>query len=193
MGRRPLVIVSCVLAGCGGGEDQSRPAERGPQRADAPAEPPRGWRTLENERAGFTIAVPRRWTARTRERATLIRSPDRLLVLTIAADRGPEGRETPPAEYATETLESLGLLQPDSGEPVPGSPYESARAEATGPVPTTERLQRVVVAAFHLPGRATYAAVAFRNASRRPRAHERTLERMLATLRAGPAAPGGAG
>ena len=69
----------------------TRPTAR-KRAADKPAAPPAGWRTVENAAAGFTIAVPRSWAAATKRGATLIRSKDRLVAVTVAADRSPEGK-----------------------------------------------------------------------------------------------------
>src|SRR5687767_8051199 len=91
-----------VPAGCGGSDD-GEPAER----ADPPARPPPGWRTVGNESAGFTVAAPRSWAASTKDEATLIRSPGRLVAVTVAADRSRAGRELEPARYARGTLEAL--------------------------------------------------------------------------------------
>jgi hypothetical protein len=192
MGRAlPLLLLALLLTapGCGDDDGESRPPR---ERADKPVEPPRGWRTVENAPAGFTLAVPRSWTARTKGEATLIRSRDRLLVLTVAADRGKAGRELAAAVYARQTLEALpefeGSLSPASRR-VRGSPYESARVEGRGSVRTSKRPQRITVVAYRRPQLVTYAAVAFRNPRFDPRFDEPAFSRMLRTLRARPPAP----
>ena len=181
-----LIAVVMLAAGCGD-DGTSAPAER----ADAPVKPPSGWRTVKNERAGFTIAAPRDWTARPRKAATLIRSGDRLVVMTLAADRGDAGKDMPPARYARLTLEGLpgfeGRLSAGTRR-LRGTPYRSARVEGTGTVSGARRLQRITVATFARPGRVTYAAVVFRNPRATPRADERIVERMLRTFRARPPA-----
>src|SRR3954471_13513165 len=97
-----LAAAGVALAGCGGAGG-SKPA----QRADRPAHPPPGWRTVRNGVAGFTVAVPDRWRARSRRSATLVSSPEGLVAVTIAADRSSEGGSTPPGDYAEQTLSSL--------------------------------------------------------------------------------------
>jgi hypothetical protein len=139
--------------------------------------------------AGFTVAVPDRWTARTRRAATLVSSPERLVAVTIAADRGPQGRSTPPGDYAEQTLSSLpGFEGSVSASPrrVRGSPYRSARVDGAGTVGRTRRPQRITVAVFMRPGVVTYAVVAFRNATATSGTDEVTLTRMLPTLRGQP-------
>ena len=141
---------------------------------------------MKNERAGFTIAAPRGWTARTRARATVIRSDDRLVVMTVGADRSRDGKEARPAPYARLALQSLpdfeGRVSPEARR-VRGSPYNSGRVEGVGTLRTSRRPQRITVAAFTLRGRATYAAVVFRNPGTTPRFDERIVDRMLRTLR----------
>ena len=182
--RIALVVAAALCAGCGKGGGSGPP----PRAADRPAKPPPGWRTVANRTAGLTIAAPRRWTVRLKDGATLIRSPDRLAVVTIGADRTAPGRELPVAEYARETLQDLpgfdGSLSEHTGR-VRGSPYRSAVVQGAGTVRTSHRPQRITVGAFHLSGRVTFVLVAFRNA-RFPSAFDAsTIRRMLRSLRAG--------
>ena len=176
------MAMTVLAAGCGGDDDAGDRAAR----ADRPVDPPRGWRTVKNGQAGFTIAAPRRWTARTRKGATVIRSDDRLVVMTLAADRGREGKQARPASYARRALESLPEFEGGvsaQARRVRGSPYDSARVEGIGTLRTARRPQRITVAAFTRRGRATYAAVVFRNPRATPRFDERAVDRMLRTLR----------
>ena len=175
------VVVSCGDEGGGGPERE---------RADRPAKAPKGWRTIRNRRAGFTVAAPRRWTARTKRGATLIRSRDRLVVVTVAADRSGAGRQKHPAMYARETLEELpgfeGSALPGRRR-VRGSPYRSARVEGAGTLRASKRRpQRITVAAFQRPGRVTHAAVVFRNARLTPPADELVIRRVLRSIRGRP-------
>jgi hypothetical protein len=173
------------MAGCGSEEKAPR------ERADRPAQPPPGWRTVRNRQAGFTIAAPRGWTARTRRRATLIRSRDRLVAITLAADRSREGRSNSPARYGRQLLSDLpgfeGSVEPGVRR-VRGTPYRTARVEGSGTVRTARRAQRITVAVYHRPGAVTYAAVIFRNPKAEPAGDRRAVARMLRTFRA--TAPG---
>ena len=169
------------MAACGGEERAPR------ERADRPAHPPPGWRTVRNPRAGFTIAAPPGWTVKTRRGATLIRSSDRLVAISLAADRSREGRSTSPARYARDLLGDLpgfeGSVEPRVRR-VRGTPYRTARVEGSGTLRTARRAQRITVAAYHRPGSATYAAVIFRNPRVEPAADRRAVARMLRTFRA---------
>src|SRR3954447_20431788 len=135
-----LVAGTAALAGCDA--DKGKPADRG----DRPTRLPQGWRTVGNSYVGFTIGIPRHWSTRTRRSATLIRSLDRLVAVTIGADRGSQGRGEPPAEYAQETLRGLPDFEGDVSpriRRVRGSPYRSARVEGTGTVGQTQRPQLI--------------------------------------------------
>ena len=178
-----MLLAVLALAGCGGDDEQ--PAER----SDRAARPPAGWRSVENASAGFTISVPRSWRTRTRAAATLIRSRDRLVAVTVAADRSADARETPPARYARQVLEALPGFEgttADAVRRVPGSPYRSARIEGEGSVRTSRRPQRITVAVLQRPGRVSYSVISFRNPTLATPADERVVRRMPRTLRGRP-------
>lgn len=166
---RVIAILACavaasLLAGCGEGEQDNAPPDPRTERIDPPAKPPRGWHTVANRRAGFTVSVPDGWTARRRGSATLLRSSDRLLAVTIAADRGEAGREMRAGGYARRAFRALTgfrRLRVRSSRRVKGSPYESRRIDGAGILTKRKQRQRVTVAAFRRPGRVTYTAVAF--------------------------------
>jgi hypothetical protein len=180
-GRIALLAGVVALVGCGD-HGSSGPAEH----AGRPAKPPAGWRTVRNAQAGFTVAAPKRWTAHTRRAATLIQSRDRLVAASFAADRSEQGRDTPPGTYAQDTLRGLPDFEGSVSartRRVRDSPYPSARVDGIGTLGKSRRLQRITVAAFQRPGRVTYAAVVFRNATAATAADEAALDRILKTLR----------
>jgi hypothetical protein len=184
----PVLLSVCTLAaGCGDTPPRQLDADPAQESSDKPAEAPRGWRTVRNPSAGFSIAIPPGWSARTKRGATLIRSGDELLALTVQADRGPQGRELAPADYAGQTLAAVPgftpRLRPKRGDTV-DSPYVNARADARGVLERSRLEQRVSAVVFQRKGHVSYVAVAFRNAEVRPRGHDDELERVLGTLRA---------
>ncbi|HVE67811.1 MAG TPA: hypothetical protein VNB64_04445, partial [Solirubrobacteraceae bacterium] len=88
--RRTIAVglgVACA-AGLGACGDES-PSEPPPpeERADRTGSLPAGWTRVVNRRAGFSLGIPPGWTARGARGATLVRSGDRLLAVSIAADR----------------------------------------------------------------------------------------------------------
>jgi hypothetical protein len=177
-----ILALLAALAGCGDDEPAATTSARPP---DRPAKPPEGWKTVVNEKAQVSIAAPRRWRVTERARATLIRSPDRTVAVTLVADRSPAGAETPAADYARDTLTSLpnfeGSVAADPRR-VRGSPYPSAQVEGRGRLPRAKAEQLITVAAFHRARRdVTYAVVAFRQIQ----TPGSTVERMLGTVRGG--------
>ena len=171
-----LLAAAAVTTGCGG-DDSTTATQPG-----RPAKPPPGFRTVANEAGGFTVAVPRSWRTRRIDRSTRVRSPGRLAAITITPDRTAAGRNTPPSQYARQTLEALpeleGSVDPE-GRQVRGTPYSSALVRARGTIASSPRQQEIAVAALHIPDRVTFAATIF--GVGRPR----TVERILASIRAG--------
>ncbi len=166
---RATLLVAALLAGLAGagcGEEDEFAGSPNParERSDPPAKPPTGWRTFANRRAGFTLSVPPAWPARARGSATLIRSSDRLVAVTVAADRSEAARTTPPRRYALRTFRALpGFrnLKPGSLRKVRGSPYPSARVDGAGTLAERRQRQHITVAAYGRPHRVTYTVVAF--------------------------------
>lgn len=184
-----LLAAACSVpaaTGCGE-EDEPGAPDPATERSDRPAEPPPGWRTFANGRAGFTLSVPNGWPARTRKSATLIRSSDRLLAITVAADRSESGRTTRPREYARRTFRALPGFKRLRAKParrVRGSPYPNARVDGTGTLANRRQRQHITVAAFRRPDRVTYTVVAFAAPVGRAPAHAGALRQLLASLRA---------
>lgn len=180
--------LALVQAGCTEDEGPDR-STAAVERSDPAAAPPPGWRTVKNASAGFTIAVPGTWTATGTSRRTIIRSDDRLVAVSISADRTAPGRELPAERYARRTIRTVPNFAGTVGKKVSrvrGSRYESAVLSATGTVNPSNLSQRISVAIFHRPGRVTYGALVFRNAGVEPRFNDRTIDRILRSFRAQP-------
>lgn len=184
-----VAALIAVLAGTGCGEEDEPASSPDPatERNDPPAKPPPGWRTFSNRRAGFTLSVPRGWPARVRRSATLIRSSDRLLAVTVAADRGETARTTVPREYARRTFAALPGFRDvtvTNARKVKNSPYASARLDGVATLAKRRQRRGISVAAFRRRGLATYTVVAFSAPLGGAPAHTDELDRMLASLRA---------
>jgi hypothetical protein len=180
-------LIAGLGAGCGGEDEFAGSPDPASERNDPPAKPPPGWRTFANRPAGFTISVPPGWPARARGSATLIRSPERLLAVTVAADRSEAARTTPPREYARRTFHALpGFrdVKVTGTHKVARSPYDSARVDGAGTLAQRRQRQHITVAAFRRGRHATYAVVAFAAPAGRAPAHGGELDRLLASLRA---------
>lgn len=192
-GVRAPATFACALAmalslgACGDEEKSGGSPDPGTERIDPPAKPPDGWHTISNRTAGFTLSVPRDWRVRKRAGATLVRSADRLLAITLAADRSEAGRKRPAARYVRQAFRAVpGFrgLRAKRTRRVRGSPYESRRVDGTGTLRSRKQRQHVAVAAFRRPGRVTYASVIFGANLRGRIPHSRELETLLASLRA---------
>jgi hypothetical protein len=182
-----IAALALVTPACGEEEQEETPPDPSEESSDRPAKPPRGWRSLKNAKAGFTISVPRAWSARTKSTATLIRSDDQLVSMTVGADRTRDGREIPAKRFVLETIHGLPAFKGRASRRtrrVRSSRYESARIEARGRIETSKLPQRITVAAFRKPGRVTYTVLVFRNARVKPRFNEPAIERMLRSFRA---------
>jgi hypothetical protein len=153
--RLALLLATALLlgSGCGKKDVTVLPPDPASERADAPVPPPRGWTTHENAPAGFTIALPRSWTAAVRDGTTRVRSADGSVVVSLQADRSEAGRTTPASEYALATLEALPGYRDLEGRPAqaPRSPYDAARAAGSGTRTRGDRRQRVSVTVFRRP------------------------------------------
>ena len=185
-----LLAIAVLGSGCGDDEEKAERRKAPKERADPPAKPPPGWRTVRNASAGFTIAVPPRWTTSSRKGRTTARSDDRLVAVSISADRTARGRELSPAQYARRTIGTVPNFAGKVGRRVsrvPGSRYDSAMLSATGTVSPSNLSQRISVVIFQRPGRVSYGLLVFRNAGVQPRFNDRTIARMLRTFRAQPA------
>ena len=176
------LLAVLVAAGCGSEDEFEGSPDPATERNDPPANPPPGWRTFANRAAGFTLSVPDAWPARTRRKATLIRSHDRVMAITVAADRSADGRETRPRRYARQAFRALpGFRRKrrlEAGR-VRRSAYPSARIEGVGILARRRQRQRITVATFRRPGRVTFTVIAFSADSR----HRHSLETLLASLR----------
>jgi hypothetical protein len=177
------LVAGLIGAGCGEKDEFSGSPNPAKEHNDRPAKPPPGWRTFKNSRAGFTLSVPPGWSARARGSATLIRSPERLVAVTVAADRSEAARSVPPRRYALRTFRALPGFRNvtvKASRKIEHSPYSSARIDGAGTLAKRRQRQHITVAAFQRPNRVTYTVVAF---SASP-AHAGEVDRMLASLRA---------
>ena len=179
----PIALGAAV--GCGEEDEFAGSPDPASERNDPPAKPPPGWHTFANRRAGFTVSVPPGWATQARKSASLIRSGDRLLAVTVAADRSEAGRTTGPRQYAKRAFTALPgfmKLKQRTLRRVARSPYPSARIDGDGILADRRQRQLITVAAFRRPDRVTYTVVAF--SAPAGRAYAGDLAQLLASLRA---------
>lgn len=108
------LATAALLLGCDGDE---------PQRATTPAETaeraslPAGWQRLANFDAGITLGAPPGWQVRRRGTRTTLRSPDRLVAVTLSADRTRDAIATGAEEFARRVAASLPYRSARIGRP----------------------------------------------------------------------------
>jgi hypothetical protein len=180
------LIAAFGAGGCGEEEKLAGSPDPATERSHPPAKPPPGWRTFANRRAGLTVAIPREWRAHTRGSASLIRSADHLVSVTVVADRSKPGRETRPRAYARDAFRALPgfrRLRMGRARRVPGTRYPSARIDGAGTFVRRRQRQRITIAAFRRPGRVTFTVVAFAAEVGGAPAHAASVKLLLASLR----------
>jgi hypothetical protein len=144
-----------------------------------------------NPRAGFSLGIPPGWTARGTAGATLVRSGDRLLAVSIAADRSADGRRLSPAAYArrlARDLRGYRGLRIGPARPARGARYPGATLSATGTFARTRVRQAILVVALSRRGAVTYSLIFFRTASAPASVYRAAIAGMLRTFRARPPA-----
>jgi hypothetical protein len=170
--RKPIAVALAIgitlLAGCGGGAGGSdtstttRPAET----TDPPAKPPKGWQTYINPVAGFSVSVPPAWTVEPSGGSSLLRSPDKVVAISITADRTDEALKAPLESYAADTLKNLSGftgLKPTGVRPYKAQ-YPAAIATADGKLTSSGVKQRLTLVVLRREGIAAYPVLASRNA-----------------------------
>jgi hypothetical protein len=182
------ILVVCVAAfvGCGGSDSPSEPAGP-PERDDPAARLPSGWQRVVNRRAGFTVGIPPGWTARGARGATLVRSGDRLLAVSISADRSPEGQDLRPTAYVERLVKALPgyrRLRPGRPRPVSVAHYPGAFVFATGTFARTRVAQAIQAVALQRRGQVTYTLLFFRTARAPGALYRPAVAGMLRTFRA---------
>jgi hypothetical protein len=175
-----------VIAGCG-----SSPAKPSPptivETAQQPANLPPGWsRHLDNAH-GFSLAVPPDWEKSDLGDSVLFRSPDHLVALSLSVDRTPAAFQSPPAEFARQTLAALSgyrsELKPGPPRAIGGTPLQGVVVESRGVTVAGSIAQDVQVAVLRRDRLVNYTAVIAANAKSTPAPEGAQAARMLRTVR----------
>jgi hypothetical protein len=189
VGAAAVVAVAVGAGGCGsssgGGATVTAPQERADRR---PALPP-GWRRVVDRRGGFSLGIPPGWTARGGRGAIVVRSADRALAVSIAADRGEQGQALAPDRYARQTLQALPryrALRVGRAAAVRGAHYPAAAVSATGTYRPTGVRQAIRAIALHRPGVATFTLLVFRSARVPAGVYAAAVDEMVRTFRSQP-------
>jgi len=194
-----LLALLFALAACGDDSDSGEGSGDAPvERADDPANLPAGWRTVENQASGFTVGAPPGWSDEPQEggQGTVLRSPDKLVAVSISADRSAGALALDPEEFASRTAKALASGDGEKGSESPAdveigpaspvdSPYEGASVAALKT--TSEGHEGIEVAVLRRPEVAVYVLAARGNAdSPSAFADSRTFAEITASLRGQP-------
>ena len=184
------------VGGCGGGSRSTTITGRVGAEETAQKLPklPPGWRAHRDTKVGYAIGLPPEWNATSQRRSVLIRSPDHLVAVTLAANRAPSVFETSPEKFAGQALGGLpGFkvpLNPGKARPFNGTPLKAVQASASGSQARglKENATLVVVRRDHL---VNYSVAVLANAQQAGASVDRAVAlRMIQTLRDQPAKDG---
>ena len=187
-----MAVAALALAGCGGGTDLHPHTK--PESAQPPAPLPAGWHHYRDYVSGFSLGVPPGWRAERRSDALRIGSPDRLVAVSVTADRTDATLAVPLDRLATASLSGLpGYDQHLRGtKPVPlgGTPLDSAQTTAVGVARATGVPQRVTVVALRRDHLVNYTTVVAANARSTPAYDTAQALQIARTIRDVPPAAG---
>jgi hypothetical protein len=157
------------LAGCGSGgsgSSETTSTVRPPETTERPAVPPKGWQKYVNLSVGFSISIPPGWEEGADGNSALIRSPDKVVAISVTADRTGEALDAPLESYASDTLKNLDGF---SNLMITGTrPYEAqypaAIATADGTLTRSGVPERLTLVVLRREGIAAYPVLVTRNA-----------------------------
>ncbi|CAN5598131.1 hypothetical protein BH10ACT11_BH10ACT11_03140 [soil metagenome] len=176
-----LAALALLAAGCGSGSDGSTTTStstktvtlRTKESADPLPKLDRGWVVVRSRSGGFVLGRPPGWEPERSGSSLTLLAPDRLVAVTVSADRSPSGLAIAPSDFAVRTAKSLagydGKLSPSKSRSFDHR-YDGKqvvlRTRSKDGVP-----QEVRVIALRRERLVTYTAVIARNA-KRPDAQE---------------------
>jgi hypothetical protein len=189
-----LAVLGCLaLAACGSEDEDAEPAapvvDRKEETRQGLPKLPQGFEPYRSRHNGLEFGRPPGWKATRRGDATLLIAPDKLVVMSLAADRSDAAVAAETERLALDTFVALegyrGKLKPSKPRKF-GHPYEAyqvrgdARSKKTG-VP--QRL-RVIVLERH--GRTVVTAVIAENSKEKASDEVKQAYQALRTLRTRP-------
>jgi len=187
-----LAAVALVLAACGGGGDDDARPEPGPRPVETAHKLPklkRGWDPRVNRRAGIAIGEPPGWTTRNRGTTTILRSPDKLIAVTVTPDRTDDAHDIPLEQFAARTFVALsgfeGELRPSEPRPFK-SRYPAVQVQGRGTAADTGVRQRLRVVVMRRDALVTVVAVIAEDARRADKVFSRNAVDAVRTIRTRP-------
>jgi hypothetical protein len=178
-----IVLVLSTLAGCGSGsEDKTSTEPTAPAAPQKPAAIPKSWDRKVNTVLGFSIGVPPHWRHAGQGSAVLFRSPDRLVAVSVSAERRAGAFEMPPGEFARRAIVALPgyrqPLRPGPTRPLGGTPFDTAAVRATGVAKSNGVRQKAEFDVLRRDHSVNFTAVVAANAKDTPH-HELDVARQM--------------
>jgi hypothetical protein len=183
-----LAALSLIVAVGACGDDDGEPAapERPRETVDKLPKLPEGWKQYVNRQVGFAIGRPPGWRAEHRGNSTLLRSPDRLVAVSIAADRTFDAVGFPLDDYVVQATEALPRFKRlKVGRPRKFRDEYPAQAVGATGIKDGVR-QELLFIALRRRGVVTYPILVARNAEKRSGYYQAEALRMVRTLRGRP-------
>jgi len=160
----------------------------------APPKPPPGWSTEISNNIGYGINIPPDWKVTEHNDASLIRSPDRLVAVSITSDRTEDALSIPLDSYARGALNAIpgfrGGVEAESPKPLSGTPYDAVELDAHGIASSSGVTEQVTLVVMRRDEAVNFVAAIALNSDQPAATAERTTAlRMVRTLRDQPVAP----
>ena len=192
------LVIALALAGGGCGEDETTAPTPPPETPQALPKLPKRWHAHGDRAIGYRIGIPPGWRViggRTGgAKAALIRSPDRLVAVTLVAARDPEALEVPLDEFATRALAALpGFrtpLEPSTPRPFAKTPFDAVQTAATGTTKSRGLKERTRLIVLRREGIVNYTVAIAQHARGGHSAKDSAVAvKMVRTLRNQPVGP----
>ncbi len=184
------VLVSVAFVACGSDDEpQPREVQRQVETIDKLPKLPRGFEPRVSRVNGLALGRPPGWKATRKGVATFLIAPDKLVVMSVSADRSDEALAADPKTLAAQTFSALegysGKLDPSEPRPFKHR-YAAFQVEGQGVSAKGGVRQNLRVIVLERDGTTVVTAVVAENAKEKATAEVRQALESLRTLRTRP-------
>ncbi len=183
-------VLALALTACGSDDEPVAPdVERKPETVEELPKLPRGYEPYFSRVNGLALGRPPGWKATDEGVATLLTAPDKLVVMSLSADRSDEALAGDPRTLAVRTFSALegyeGELDPSEPKPFKHR-YDGAQVEGEGVAASSGVPQRLRLVVLEREGATVVTAVIAENAREKAPAEVKQALDSLRTLRTRP-------